>query len=708
MASPTESPATEHPSAKSSVHDLADDQADAPAPSLSKFQYAPLHTWEIRLLEITSVSDHDIVCEMQHFPVQNPPLYVALSYVWGDGGPDFQILVNDQLLGVSQHLYEGMRSISSFATRKGLRELQVWIDAICIDQSNSDEKSIQVPLMGEIYHTAELVVVWFGTLHGPDMTSFHILEWLYLFRTLADSARGSIEVRSEYAKQLEYLERLLVEAGADKASLKAFLEAMDIVHKYKEFPDTEAMIKKIEDSEHGNHLWPKDHELWLSLLGFLRHPWFSRIWTIQEVRLAKRAILLAEDGHVPWSFLSWYRHTLFQRWGAGLLYSKKTMHRTRLPSHPDVDLDMHEISKNVESSSDHEFHRLLAGIRLHRAKEPKDHIYGILGMLSENVRSQITIDYNPSISVEVVFKEALIAACNIEGGAAFWPVLMEAYTNISQELVQLPSWIPDFSSHVLKSIKQERGGFEISDQAKYKYKHLAYIEFSPSSSIAAIRGIRLDSVESVISITRTIDLQEDTISNDILDHIISLQSVHDMDTDIFWTLFGSKQHSWLLEMDSMFPSKDGDPRALPVWVGRFVFNRHVGLLTKVYHSFRNFVNLVHIHKYRNFAEAIAHVDASLNETPWQSLVAVIACLLSYTTGKHIFRTVAGRIGFAPIRIMPGHNICVIPGQGARLHILSSDRTKYITSLAHVHGFMESDLLDALPLNESEWELFRLH
>lgn len=39
-----------------------------------------------------------------------------------------------------------------------------WIDAVCINQQDVDERSIQVPLMREIYQGADRVVVWLGPM----------------------------------------------------------------------------------------------------------------------------------------------------------------------------------------------------------------------------------------------------------------------------------------------------------------------------------------------------------------------------------------------------------------------------------------------------------------------------------------------------------------------------------------------------------------
>lgn len=60
-----------------------------------------------------------------------------------------------------------------------LARLFIWIDAICIDQSDSTEKATQVPLMSEIYRQALQVNVWLGVPSYGDELCFHYawLQW---------------------------------------------------------------------------------------------------------------------------------------------------------------------------------------------------------------------------------------------------------------------------------------------------------------------------------------------------------------------------------------------------------------------------------------------------------------------------------------------------------------------------------------------------
>jgi hypothetical protein len=84
------------------------------------------------------------------------PHFTALSYVWGSPGSD-TIICQDILVPVTPNCYSALLHL-----RKKLGAYCIWVDAICIDQSNLKEREQQVTLMGEIYKGAEKVFIWLG------------------------------------------------------------------------------------------------------------------------------------------------------------------------------------------------------------------------------------------------------------------------------------------------------------------------------------------------------------------------------------------------------------------------------------------------------------------------------------------------------------------------------------------------------------------
>jgi hypothetical protein len=98
---------------------------------------------------------------MESVPLLKKPHYDALSYTWGPTIGKKSITVNGKKMDVTKNLYEALLSI-----RLPRETRTVWADQVCIDQSNTEEKNSQVPLMTFIYSRASDVLIWLG-YHKP-------------------------------------------------------------------------------------------------------------------------------------------------------------------------------------------------------------------------------------------------------------------------------------------------------------------------------------------------------------------------------------------------------------------------------------------------------------------------------------------------------------------------------------------------------------
>ncbi|KAJ0123789.1 hypothetical protein J7T55_012258 [Diaporthe amygdali] len=131
-----------------SVHPSTSDPSSSPA--IENFQHEPLPdpATHIRLLEITSVDeirDLPVHCKLTTWPVETAPLYTAISYTWGDPRQLTSVLVNGRPMEVRCNCEYVLKQAW---WRKG--NVYVWVDAICINQADNDEKSSQVAMMGAV------------------------------------------------------------------------------------------------------------------------------------------------------------------------------------------------------------------------------------------------------------------------------------------------------------------------------------------------------------------------------------------------------------------------------------------------------------------------------------------------------------------------------------------------------------------------------
>ncbi|KAI9648736.1 hypothetical protein NHQ30_003376 [Ciborinia camelliae] len=149
--------------------------------------------------------------------------YTALSYVWGDAREKKVIYIEDKIFEVTANVDSALRHI-----RDNSREQLLWIDSVCIDQSNSDEKSEQVAQMGRVYQVARHTIIYLG-----ESTESSQL----LLEKIQNSYNRSLNTRDSTAIDMLALHFNGMDSG----------KAKDM------------------------------------LLDILERPWFTRVWVLQEL-----------------------------------------------------------------------------------------------------------------------------------------------------------------------------------------------------------------------------------------------------------------------------------------------------------------------------------------------------------------------------------------------------------------------------------------
>lgn len=112
----------------------------------------------IRVIELLpDTPEASLSCRLHVLPLENGPVYTALSYVWGDESSSKPILLDGKHHAVRENLWNFLSQY-----RHSQHSSHLWIDALCIDQSSIKERNHQVALMGKIYSSAKLVIAWLG------------------------------------------------------------------------------------------------------------------------------------------------------------------------------------------------------------------------------------------------------------------------------------------------------------------------------------------------------------------------------------------------------------------------------------------------------------------------------------------------------------------------------------------------------------------
>ena len=132
---------------------------------MAKYCYSQLSlpTGVIRLLRLLP-SERDVESmqgELFEYRLRNSDKpshpYEALSYVWGDDEKPQSISIGNLNLDITQNLYTALLHLRDHDCSRIL-----WVDAICINQEDNNEKGQQVQSMAKIYAKASRVIVWLG------------------------------------------------------------------------------------------------------------------------------------------------------------------------------------------------------------------------------------------------------------------------------------------------------------------------------------------------------------------------------------------------------------------------------------------------------------------------------------------------------------------------------------------------------------------
>ncbi|KAK8093705.1 hypothetical protein PG997_000390 [Apiospora hydei] len=337
---------------------------------------------QIRLVTIEPI-DHAhptvIVCRMETFQLEGDgrPPYKALSYQWNAlEGAKF-IMLNVKLIKVTSNLYQALMQFRRDTTIRHL-----WIDALCIDQTNHDEKSQQIPLMGNIFAYADEVLVWL-TGRGMDLVDHErAVNFLEDWVGAAISAQESPEVESpDYHQQPTSLCRADSLFRVVALNLDAFQAAIT----------------------------PFDDERWMELYPLLH----CQYWGRPELSSPAQS----EEGPGIW-----LRAFSYQSWILPAVEKLSLLYGTKVTSGLSMSLaDIVDLTGGSE------------------ATDPRDRVYGLLGLVDS--QNAIEPDYDMTAAeVYTRFATDEIARTNS------LEVCFLSCGLVGRETPDLRTWIPDLAN----------------------------------------------------------------------------------------------------------------------------------------------------------------------------------------------------------------------------------------------------------------------
>lgn len=372
--------------------------------------------------------------------------YEALSYVWGTAMVD--IVCQGKRFSIPHNLYCALVGI-----RNSTKVRSVWADSICINQKNDQEKNHQVRMMRKIFRQAQRVLIW-------------------------------LDVRDAHVAQVAFKLAGRIHQG----------QLQDIP--------------------------PPQSPVWDLFIRLFDNDWFSRLWCLQEVVLASSALVIWGTETAPWEHIGfsagWLCNIGYETlsfWIAKVGRSRLRLtesfrsHHSRSHYHPGVYRASlmyslwSAINRETGLAKPIYFYDLLCETRLFEAKDPRDKVFGLVGIPTADADpegSQCFVEPDYSKTTEEVFVDV---AKRILAGKPDSLHLLGAVQHQPRgckSTESLPTWVPNWtlfrSRSLVPSTVYEHGLLPASKPVRTE------------GSTLLVSGVIIDTVTYAESLTSRDDL----------------------------------------------------------------------------------------------------------------------------------------------------------------------------------------------------------
>ena len=400
---------------------------------------------QIRLIELLPAARDvdEIRIKIKHASISDNPEYEALSYCWGSRVDITRIVCGSGYIEVTRNLASALRRLRpKLAADAPALPRTIWADAVCINQSDIPERSLQVLHMRRIYETAQQVLVWLEAAPNPldDRVAMDMIRSL---------------------------------ARADAVSQNPF-------------------------SGFG---WHGDvphvvHENWAKFSAFLRKEYFRRSWIVQEVVVSREVLLhcgaddscLATWGELVQALRFVLATGMLHIFPSENVVSIGAIHTAR------ADFQNHGSSRRSA----------LATLQLSRrclATDPRDYIFAFYGLVGEELgKLGISPDY--SKDARSLYIQLAVSMLERSRNLDVLSVPRNASREAGDPVVGgLPSWVPDWSqdcqtSSLLRFEYREQAGSD-DFNASASADCASQFDIGPSHAHLGVQGAIVDEITAV-------------------------------------------------------------------------------------------------------------------------------------------------------------------------------------------------------------------
>ncbi|KAH9232168.1 hypothetical protein K456DRAFT_1914802 [Colletotrichum gloeosporioides 23] len=635
---------------------------DNQTPSLAPpavYPALPLTISDIRLVTIDPRDENDedrVVCRMSVVNLGRcAPEFHTLSYTWGPASPEdaakgvtdnpsnpvwivwetgkpSERISHGEVGFVASNLKAALLRLRDNSDLSGKR---FWIDAICIDQRNLQERSSQVRLMARVFRSATSVLIWLGEEDEHTAKSFHLMESV---------AEAKPEMLHLLTPHLVMQHQTCVDENTNSTQIPPL----------------------------------HNHTYWEAARKLFRRNYFSRVWIIQEVVLAKKATVLCGSHMTSWEHLESFSHfvttTSWSRHFANLS-SEDSIPGPCYHMTP-TGLKANRKSRQALSYAETLVHALIRS-RPYRCRDSRDKVYGLLGLVDFGDLFKDKRRLHPVYggrSVESVYIDAAIQILEDSDDL----LLLYDIEGQKFQYSDLPSWVPDWRCE--KPLGLRVTGYRRFRAAGDLPRNLFIHD---SSKILEIRGLKLDDIET------SAETKHDIISSRPFPGVINI-------------LRQQHRHQGKVGLEAVWRAlltdTDGDPPQCPVDTSfEISFLHWLGVKLA---SFRGLTGSI-----GEGNELLASLG--LAETPQQGKAAAYEASFSHGVHLRLFSTSQKHIGVGSESLEERDSVWIVPGSRVPLIFRSVGDCEYrLVGGAYVHGFMNGEAL-GVDAEGLQWQTLRV-
>lgn len=462
----------------------------------SSYQYQPLSSpsTQIRLLELLP-GRGIIQCQLKVTDLEEAEgTYEPISYCWKAYTRDhwygttyrekkkqrtLRMRVDGADFYITENLHGALRQM-----RLESKVRLLWADAICINQADDEEKSVQVAMMSQIYQGGFQTLAWLGEADHRTRKAFAFLKDCAnraseTTSLSSQSEQSETEVSSQFEQsepevpsQTEQSEPEVssqTEQSEPEVSSQSEQSEPEAISRNSERPGFAAICRR-------RTTW--DMFAWESLRAsvesIIRRPYFRRTWIIQEIAISKRVLFMCGKFDITWIDLAegfWEKPfvVLDQDSFIALHYIWTSLY----------EYDLMEVAMIASPT---------------QASDSRDKLYSVLGLVPDSeMTAAVTVNYNKS--PEEVFydftKGLLLSSTKLAA-------LSMSYGCSLDKPRHLPSWVwnPQPEEPYVR--------FSVSHSTLHQYQAARDSKSQPKfrGSMLGLGGIVLQTVTAVGSVCK--------------------------------------------------------------------------------------------------------------------------------------------------------------------------------------------------------------